>query len=53
MTEKPKSSGTVDVGGLWSDPNTGAEKDALQAARIVVDLPKKRMVMATAAPGMN
>jgi penicillin-binding protein 2 len=53
MTEKPKSNGTVDVGGLWSDPDTGAEKDALQAARFVVDLPKKRMVMATAAPGIN
>jgi penicillin-binding protein 2 len=53
MTEKPKSNGTVDVGGLWSDPDTGAEKDALEAARFVVDLPKKRMVMATAAPGMR
>jgi penicillin-binding protein 2 len=53
MTEKPKSNGTVDVGGLWSDPDTGSEKDALQAARFVVDLPKKRMVMATAAPGIN
>ena len=53
MTEKPKSNGTVDVGGVWSDPDTGAEKDALQAARFVVDLPKKRTVLATAAPGMN
>jgi penicillin-binding protein 2 len=53
MTEQPKSNGTVDVGGLWSDPDIDAEKDALQAARFVVDLPKKRMAMATAAPGMN
>jgi penicillin-binding protein 2 len=53
MTEQPKSNGTVDVGSLWSDPDTGAENDALEAARFVVDLPKKRMVMATAAPGMN
>ncbi|MFL6307864.1 MAG: penicillin-binding protein 2 [Candidatus Sulfotelmatobacter sp.] len=53
MTEKPKSNGTVDVGGLWSDPDTGAEEDALEAARFVVDLPKKRTVLATAAPGMN
>src|SRR5438270_7274188 len=53
MTEQPKSNGTVDVGGLWSDPDTGAEEDALEAARFVVDLPKKRTVLATAAPGMN
>ncbi len=53
MTEKPKGNGTVDVGGLWSDPDSGAENDALQAARFVVDLPKKRMVLATAAPGMH
>jgi penicillin-binding protein 2 len=53
MTEKPKSNGTVDVGGLWSDPSSEGEKDALNAARFIVNLPKKRMVMATAAPGMN
>jgi len=53
MTEKPKSNGTVDIGGLLSDPDTGAEKDPLQAAQFVVDLPKKRMVIVTAAPGMN
>jgi len=51
MVEKPKG-GTVDVGGLWNDPSSG-ESDALQAARFVVDLPKKRMVVATAAPGMR
>jgi penicillin-binding protein 2 len=51
MTEKPK--GTVDVGGLWSEPDSGGEPDALQAARLLVNLPKKRMVVATAAPGMN
>src|SRR5436190_5175602 len=39
MTEKPK--GTVDVGGLWSDPAGTGEKDPLEAARFIVDLPKK------------
>ena len=53
MTEKPKNNGTVDVGGLWSDPLSEGESDALEAARFVVDLPKKRTVLATAAPGMN
>jgi penicillin-binding protein 2 len=53
MTEQQKSNGTVDVGGLWSDPSSEGEKDALEAARFVVDLPKNRTVLATAAPGMR
>src|SRR5579859_1054534 len=52
MVEKPKSDGTVDVGGLWSDPETGG-KDALQAGRFVLDLPKKPLALATAAPGVQ
>lgn len=53
MTEEPKNNGTVDVGGLWSDPAADGAKDALQGARFIVDLPKKRPILATAAPGMN
>jgi penicillin-binding protein 2 len=52
MTEKPNSNGTVDVGGLWSDP-AAPGKDPLQAARFLVDVPKKHRVLATAAPGMH
>ena len=52
MVEQPKN-GTVDMGGLWSAPDDDGEKDGLQAARFAIDLPKKRMVLATAAPGMN
>jgi penicillin-binding protein 2 len=52
MVEKPKSDGTVDVGGLWSDPET-AGKDALQAGKFVFDLPKKPLPLATAAPGLR
>jgi len=52
MVEKPKSDGTVDVGGLWSDPET-AGKDALQAGKFVLDLPKKPLPLATAAPGLR
>ena len=50
MVEKPK--GTVDVGGLWSEPDS-EQKEALQAARFVADLPKKPMIAATAAPGIR
>lgn len=51
MTEK--GNGTVDVGGLWSDPDFGVENDVLQAGRFVVDLTNKAPVLATAAPGMK
>ena len=51
MVEKPKN-GTVDVGGLWSEPDRDGGKDGLGAGRFVVELPKK-MPLATAAPGMN
>ena len=50
MVEKPNN-GTVDVGGLWSDPAAG--KDSLQGGRFVIELSKKPPVLATAAPGMN
>jgi penicillin-binding protein 2 len=53
MVEKPKSSGTVDIGGLWTDPDSDGEKQRLQGARFVLDLPKKPPVAATAAPGMR
>jgi penicillin-binding protein 2 len=52
MVEQPKN-GTVDMGGLWSAPGDDGDKDGLQAARFAIDLPKKRSVLATAAPGMN
>jgi hypothetical protein len=51
MVEKPKSPGTVDIGTFWSDPD--GDGNALQGARMAVDLAKKRPVLATAAPGMN
>jgi penicillin-binding protein 2 len=52
MVEKPKN-GTVDMGGLWSAPGSDEDKNALHGGRFAIDLPKKRMVLATAAPGMN
>jgi penicillin-binding protein 2 len=52
MVEKPNSNGNVDIGGLWSEPDSDGSKDALQGGRFALDLPKKRIVLATAAPGM-
>ncbi len=53
MVEKPKTDGKVDIGGLWSTPDAGRDKDGLQGGRFVLDLPRKPAALATAAPGMN
>ena len=53
MVEQPKGSGTVDVGALWSGPDADGNNDSLQAGHIELTLPKKRMVLATGAPGVN
>jgi len=53
MVEKPKTTGTVDVGGLWSEPDPDGDKDSLVGGRFVLDLSKNAPVLATAAPGMN
>jgi len=42
----------VEVGGVWSVPDAAGDPK-LQAGRFFVGIPKKPLVMATAAPGMN
>jgi len=53
MVEKPKNPGTVDMGALWSDPDSNDHKDDLQAGHVAIPMPKRRPVLATAAPGMQ
>jgi penicillin-binding protein 2 len=53
MVEKPKSKGTVDIGGLWGEPGSDGDKEALHGGRFVLDLPKKPLAVAVAAPGMR
>jgi len=52
MVEQPKNGGKVDVGALWTDPDSDGGKDALHGGRFAVDLANKPMPVATAAPGM-
>jgi penicillin-binding protein 2 len=54
MVEKPKNHSPVDIGGLWTSPATDGDgdKEKLEGGRFVLDLPKKPMALATAAPGM-
>jgi penicillin-binding protein 2 len=53
MVEKPKSDGTVDIGGLWTEPDSDGDKETLQGGRFVLDLPKRPLAVAIAAPGMH
>jgi penicillin-binding protein 2 len=53
MVEKPKSAGNVDIGGLWTEPDPDGDGQKLAGGRFVLQLPRKRMVMATVAPGVN
>jgi len=53
MVEKPKGDGTVDIGGLWTDPGAEGGKDTLHGGRFVVDIPTGPLPAAIAAPGMR
>ena len=55
MVEKPKSDGTVDIGGLWSTPSGDADgdKEKLEGGRFELKIPKKPMAVAAAAPGLH
>jgi penicillin-binding protein 2 len=48
IVEQPKGDGNVDIGALWTMP----EGKNLEGGRFSLKLPKKPLVLATAAPGM-
>jgi penicillin-binding protein 2 len=48
-----KADGKVEIGGLWSVPDADGNHQTLQGARWIVDLSKKPMALATAAPGVE
>jgi len=48
LVEKPKGDGKVDIGALW----TGPESDKLEGGRFALDLPKRPILAAAAAPGI-
>jgi len=45
--------GKVDIGVVWSEASTDGDADHLQAGRMLLDISRKRVPLATAAPGMN
>ncbi|MBZ5571922.1 MAG: penicillin-binding protein 2 [Acidobacteriia bacterium] len=49
-----KGSSKVEVGAVWGDADPdGSDQGAVHAGRLVLDLPKERLPLATAAPGVN
>jgi penicillin-binding protein 2 len=53
LVEKPKGDGKVDIGGLWTAPDSDGDKEKLEGGRFVLDLPKKPLALAAAAPGIG
>ncbi|HEX6803899.1 MAG TPA: penicillin-binding protein 2 [Terriglobales bacterium] len=53
LADQPAGDGKAEIGALWStpDPNGGANK--LQGGRFEIELPKKRLPLAVAAPGLQ
>jgi hypothetical protein len=49
MVEKSKDNGKVDIGALWTAP----EGDKLEGGHYILDLPKKALIPAVAAPGIS
>jgi penicillin-binding protein 2 len=45
--------GQVEIGGLWSEPESDGVHQKLEGGRFIVDLAKKPIALATAAPGVN
>jgi len=51
LVEQPKS-GKVEIGELWTAPDSDGGNDKLEGGRFVLDLPRKPLPLATAAPGL-
>jgi penicillin-binding protein 2 len=52
MVGKP-SGGKVDVGAVWTAPDSDGDKDRLQSGHFLLDVTQKPLALATAAPGMS
>ena len=49
-----KDAGKVDVGAIWSTPDDDGDKNnGLQAGHFFLDVPKKPLPLAAAAPGLQ
>jgi penicillin-binding protein 2 len=53
IVEKPSDDEKAEIGALWSSPQPEGGEQKLQGGKFVVNLPKKQVPLATAAPGMQ
>jgi hypothetical protein len=53
LADKPKSEKKVEIGAVWTVPDSDDDKDKLQSGRFFLDVSKKRPVAAMTAPGMQ
>jgi penicillin-binding protein 2 len=53
MAEKPESNGDTEMSAIWTAPDSDGDGDRLQGGRFRLNLPKKPLVLATAAPGLQ
>jgi penicillin-binding protein 2 len=53
LANKANANGKVEVGAVWSEPDAGRSADRLESGRFLLDLPKRPITLATAAPGMR
>jgi hypothetical protein len=53
-TKMAKDAGKVDVGAIWSAPDDDGDKNnGLHAGHFFLDVPKKPLPLAAAAPGLQ
>jgi len=53
LAQKPKTDGKVEIGGVWTAPDPDGDEQKLQGGRFFVDLEKRPLAVATAAPGVR
>jgi penicillin-binding protein 2 len=53
MAGKPQPSGKVEIGAVWTTPDSDGDKDRLQSGHFFLEAAKKPLALATAAPGLR
>ena len=53
MAGKPQPGGKVEIGAVWTTPDSDGSKDRLQSGHFFLDPSKKPLAVAIAAPGMH
>ena len=53
MVGKPQPGGKIEVGAVWTTPDSDVGKDRLQSGHFFLDASKKPLAVAVAAPGMH